>query len=232
MPEHEIAIVILAVSSRIHMAKATAEKTGGKIFLDSAKRGEWGNFILAVEKTKSLPFTHLLLFEDDVQVSDNFIENACEIVSLLPSDIISFFNMKRWEKGNLLAEKQNRHFFSDNGCTTQAILFPKNDLLAWTLFSERYFQFAKMAIDVKLYYWMQMFRRAITIVTPNIVEHLCPNSSTYSKALSNRESAKFASSPKINWKENIDLFLNQSKPEFKSHLHNEWNSKIYSQFQK
>jgi GR25 family glycosyltransferase involved in LPS biosynthesis len=208
---------IVSVPERKNYAANLAKKIPyAKIFTDVQKKGSWYGHkeaMLMYEKG----VTHHLVLEEDVTLCTNFTQTVNNIIKTVPDKIISLFNFSYYSKGTNRARKQNRHFFSRDGSTGQAILFPIGKMLSWIRWCDHNIPETVRFEDTRLWTWLTYTNQTLWVCQPNIVDHLCPNNSTLNFNNKKHISPDFqgvdVDCSTIDWAKNIHLVPDQ--PEVK-----------------
>lgn len=197
------------------------------IHIDTGRKGSWHTHREAMLNC-TLNETHHVVLEEDTDVCANFIATVNAIIKAQPNKIISLFNFRSIHKGNDIANKQGRHFFTRDGSTGQGIIFPVKLMKEWISWSDSRIPANVPYEDTRLYAYLKSTRQVLWICVPNIVEHLLPSASLVDSKLNNknRVSPDFigtdVSGTEIDWSENIERV--PTRAELKTN-HNEFFQK-------
>ncbi len=207
--EPKFSCAIVCTPKRINMARSIKKELPfAKIVVDQTMQGSWPTHRKCCLKYDP-NYSHHLVLEEDVKLSPNFIHHVNSIIESVPDDkIISLFHMQAFEKGTQICQKEDRHFFTRNGSTGQAVLFPQHVMLSWLAWCDKNIRPEVPYEDTRLCLWLTYTKQTLWVCFPNLVEHLCPTSSTLGHFFNreNHVSGMFLSEyvDDIDWTHNIN----------------------------
>jgi len=181
-------IIVKAIKTRITYIEYLKKNLPTAEFCMDVKQDAFDTFLRALDMAKNEPCIHM---EEDVIITNNFLNKTKKAISEKPFNIIQFFSMRK--KDLEIGSRWDNNFLM-NQCTYYPPNYSKNLLNYWQYWSKLPNKLAKHpnGTDQMVCDWIKHLKIKYWIHIPNLVDHRVGKSAIDPKrASTNRQSFTF-----------------------------------------